>query len=93
MKLILLFIIRIYWKFIPENKRRKCIFRQTCSNYVYEETKNKGLISGIKALIFRFKNCRPNYDIYVDYRTGKKLMRLKTGIIIDENQIAKNLIE
>ncbi len=93
MKYILLFFIRLYWKLIPESKRRKCIFRQTCSNYVYKETKNRGLIRGIKALAFRYNNCRPEFDVFIDHKTGRKLMRLKTGIILEESQIAERLIK
>ena len=58
-----MFVIKIYWFFIPANKRKKCIFKQSCSNYVFNETQKKGLIKGIKALIIRIKNCRPGYNI------------------------------
>lgn len=91
MRFILLNIIRLYWFLIPENKRRKCIFNKSCSNQVYDELKLNGLKSGIKKLYFRIKNCQPEFDIFTDYKTGKKKMILKSGIIVEESQIAERL--
>lgn len=91
MKYVLLNIIRLYWLLIPKSNRRKCIFEKTCSNQVFDETRNNGFRNGLNELIFRIKNCHPEFDIYTDYKTNEKKMLLKTGITIDENQIAKRL--
>ena len=91
MKYLLLNIIQFYWILIPKSSRRKCIFEKSCSHYVFEQTKANGLKVGLKELKFRFKNCQPQYDIFTDFKTGKKKMILKTGIIIDEQQIAERL--
>lgn len=58
---------------------------------MYDELKLNGLKSGIKELNFRIKNCQPEFDVFTDYRTGRKKMILKTGIIVEENQIAERL--
>ncbi len=63
MKHILLILIRIYWAFVPASKRNTCLFNESCSNYVFNITLNNGLIKGIKALVYRYKNCRPGYQI------------------------------
>ncbi len=91
MKFLLLGIIRLYWILIPVERRRKCIFSKSCSNHVYEETKTKGFYNGIKELIFRVKNCQPEFDIFTDFETGKKQMRLKTGIKVNDCQISERL--
>ncbi len=90
MKIILLIIIKFYWFLIPESKRRKCLFRKSCSRYVYEETKTKGLLVGLKALIFRFKNCKPNYQLIVV--AEKKLLITKNNQIFKEEEINKTLL-
>jgi len=90
-KFILLNIIQLYWFLIPETKRRKCIFDKSCSNKVYDEIKLNGFKSGLKVLNFRVKNCQPEFDVFTDFKTGRKKMILKTGIIIDENQISERL--
>ncbi len=53
----------MYWAIIPASKRKPCLFRVSCSNYVFNTTIEKGLLRGIKALIHRYKNCRPGYQI------------------------------
>jgi putative component of membrane protein insertase Oxa1/YidC/SpoIIIJ protein YidD len=90
-KRILLFIIRGYWLLIPESKRRKCIFNKSCSNHVYDELQLNGLRAGLRELLFRIRNCQPEFDIFTDYKTGRQKMLLKTGIIVDESQIAERL--
>lgn len=91
MKYLLLNIIRVYWLLIPKGKRRKCIFDKSCSHHVFYQTKINGFKIGIKELKFRIRNCQPGFDIFTDSQTGKKKMILKTGIIVDEYQIAKRL--
>lgn len=91
MKFILLFAIKLYWFLIPENKRRKCIFKTSCSNHIYDKTKKNGIINGLKELNFRIRNCHPKFDIYTDYKTGLKKMILRTGVIVDENEISERL--
>ncbi|QCX00762.1 membrane protein insertion efficiency factor YidD [Aggregatimonas sangjinii] len=89
MKHFLLNIIHIYWFLIPNSKRRKCIFKESCSHHVFRETKKDGFRKGLKELRFRIKNCQPEFDIFTDVVTGKKKMILKTGVILDESQIAE----
>lgn len=90
MKIILLFIIKIYWKFIPDSKRRVCLFKTSCSNYVYKNAKEKGLVAGLKALKFRIKNCNANYTII----KVKKKVILITGenIVFEESEINDYLL-
>lgn len=53
----------MYWLIIPKHKRRKCLFKKSCSRYVYDTTKSEGFISGLRALKFRINNCNPHYSI------------------------------
>jgi putative component of membrane protein insertase Oxa1/YidC/SpoIIIJ protein YidD len=62
MKYLLLFSIRVYW-LLPGSWRRSCIFKCSCSHYVYQETKKNGFINGIRAFRRRFHQCRPGYGI------------------------------
>lgn len=91
MKIILLSIIRLYWFLIPESKRKMCIFNKSCSNQVYNELKLSGLKKGLIELNFRIKNCQPEFDVFTDFKTGQKKMILKSGLIVDEKQIADRL--
>ena len=67
MKFVLLFSIKLYQKFYPKKYRGKCLFKESCSNYVYRITLNKGFFKGIQAFKERFYNCRSGYQ-YVDVK-------------------------
>jgi len=92
MRYLLLLIIKLYWFLIPPYKRRKCIFKVSCSNYVYCETINNGLFKGLKSLLYRINNCNHEFDIYIDFKSNKKIMKLKYGGIINENNISDRLL-
>ncbi len=80
MKVLVLILIRAYWFLIPESKRRKCLFKVSCSNYVFQKTKREGLISGLRALMFRVNNCNSNYCIME--LDQQQVLITKTGVII-----------
>lgn len=92
MKYIILLIIRMYWILIPQSKRRKCIFKKSCSNYVFETTQKEGFIKGLQAFQFRFKNCRGNFSIFHNPIDNKIQMILPSLIIVEKEEIAERLI-
>lgn len=59
--------IRMYQHYAPEDMRRRCLFKPTCSEYAILAIQKYGLIIGlIKAYIRLFHKCRGN--IYrIDY--------------------------
>lgn len=60
-------IIHLYQHYAPEDVRRRCLFKPTCSEYAILAIKKYGVLIGlIKAYIRLFKKCRGN--IYrIDY--------------------------
>jgi putative component of membrane protein insertase Oxa1/YidC/SpoIIIJ protein YidD len=90
MSYILLGVIQLYWHLIPEHKRRNCLFRESCSHYVYRIAKEKGFFSACSALIDRIKKCRPGYELSKD---GDKFqLRLKDGTLVPEEDIALSIL-
>jgi putative component of membrane protein insertase Oxa1/YidC/SpoIIIJ protein YidD len=81
----------MYWLILPKSKRRRCLFKKSCSNYVYEATMEKGLFHGVKALRFRIKNCNPDYNI-IDIGKEKMLIT-KTHQAFKEKEISSFLLE
>jgi len=92
MKYLLLLIIKMYWKVIPVKNRKKCIYRMSCSKYVFEETKENGFLKGIKALNYRYHNCRQGFELFNSPIDGTKQLILPSGEILNENEIAKRLL-
>ncbi|WP_350289827.1 membrane protein insertion efficiency factor YidD [uncultured Croceitalea sp.] len=93
MKLILLLIIKTYWFLIPKSKRRCCIFRKTCSQFVFEKTKEHGFNEGWKAFWFRYKNCRYGYVLFKNPIDNTVQMILPQGQIISEEEVSKSIIK
>lgn len=79
MRIVFLWIIKAYWFLIPPHKRNKCIFKESCSHYVFRITQKRGLIKGLAALNFRFKHCRPGYYI-INGQDGKLLISARNGV-------------
>ncbi|WP_289662208.1 membrane protein insertion efficiency factor YidD [Flavobacterium panacagri] len=93
MKYFILLIIRLYWILIPKSKRKKCIFRKSCSNYVFEITQKEGFINGLKAFRFRYNNCRNGFQVFKNPVTNKIQLILPSLVIVEKEEIAERLIE
>ncbi|WDF58598.1 membrane protein insertion efficiency factor YidD [Flavobacterium sp. KACC 22758] len=92
MKYLILLLIKMYWKTIPPSKRRKCIFRKSCSNYVFETAEKEGFICGLKAFWFRYQNCRTGFQVFKNPIDNNIQMILPSQVIIDREEIAERLI-
>ena len=56
---IMVFLIRIYQKFISPLKKSHCKFTPTCSQYAVEALKKHGPIKGLLLSIKRILRCNP----------------------------------
>lgn len=92
MKFLILLIIRFYWFTKSKNSKPKCIFRKSCSHYVYEITQEQGYLKGLKTLKFRFENCRNEFELFKNPISNKTNMLLPSRIIIEEDEIAERLL-
>lgn len=88
---ILLLCIQCYWFIVPKQKRRKCLFRVSCSNYVYNQTREEGLIAGLRALRYRINNCHPHYQI-IDL-DNKKMIITKNHKVIPEKELSEFILK
>ncbi|RZK27157.1 MAG: membrane protein insertion efficiency factor YidD [Flavobacterium sp.] len=91
MKFILLAIIKLYWFVWPKSKRRNCIFKISCSNHVYTQTKSNGFTVGLNAFAFRYKNCRHGFSLYNNPVTGEIELLSATGKVFKSIEIADHL--
>lgn len=82
----------MYWSISPKSKRRLCVFRKSCSAYVFEKTLQTGFLAGIKAFVFRFGNCRNGCAVFVNPIDGRLQMILPNNELLDEEFIARHVI-
>jgi hypothetical protein len=59
---------------------------------VYEITQEQGFLKGLKALKFRFENCRKGFELFKNPTNNRTNMLLPSRMIIEENEIAERLL-
>jgi len=65
MRVLIKFLIQIYWKTIPTSMRRKCLYKESCSRIVYRYADERGFNSAIKIFCHRYNNCRDGYHLFL----------------------------
>jgi putative component of membrane protein insertase Oxa1/YidC/SpoIIIJ protein YidD len=93
MKYSLLCLIRIYWFLIPESKRRNCLYNISCSNHIYNTTEKDGLRKGLIEFKYRYKTCRPGYEIVLLQSENTLLMKLVNGTVLNEKEISEEIVK
>ncbi|MCQ2550239.1 MAG: membrane protein insertion efficiency factor YidD [Lachnospiraceae bacterium] len=59
MKKILIFLIKIYQRFISPMKRTKCPYFPSCSNYGLQAIEKHGAVKGSMLAAYRICRCNP----------------------------------
>jgi len=93
MKHLLLLTIKLYWTLVPAGRRRRCIFRQSCSRYVYGVTAREGLWKGLQALTFRFQNCRGGFQVLEHPLNGSRQVILPGGSLVGLAEMAERFTD
>lgn len=83
--------IRLYWLLVRPRRRRKCLFRESCSHHVYRVTEERGSCAGLKALRRRIRRCRPGFS--VEWTGGAWNVRWVDGHVSREQDVAGHVVE
>lgn len=83
--------IRLYW-LVPARKRKQCLFKESCSRYVYRITRNHGFVKGFKALLMRWRQCRPGYHFIITAEGTQLVCRDHSVIAANETVFDKPLL-
>ena len=93
MKYLFIIFIKLYWRLFPEKNRRSCLFKESCSKYVFRIVNEDGFFKGISAFCERYKKCRPGYIIRNSKDFKKLELLLVDGSILNESDISDKIIE
>jgi uncharacterized protein len=91
MKWLILLTIKTYWITIPEKYRKTCLFKESCSHFVYRVTKQRGFLCGTAAFFQRRKKCRPGYEMMFS-DTSIIRIKLVDGSFISKNELSDQLL-
>jgi putative component of membrane protein insertase Oxa1/YidC/SpoIIIJ protein YidD len=87
----LLLLIQLYWGMWPPGRRRHCLFRLSCSRFVYLATRRRGFVAGISALRLRVGQCRPGAYSFYHPVTHTWLLQLPNGEQVGVAEVARAL--
>lgn len=74
MKWVIFFVINIYWIAIPKKYRKSCLFKESCSHFVFRNTMEHGWRHGLYCFLQRWKQCRPGYVIIYTQSKGVEIV-------------------
>ncbi|SOE79261.1 Haemolytic domain-containing protein [Fibrobacter sp. UWT3] len=66
LKTFLIGLVHVYQRFSPEEKRRSCLFKPTCSEYAVLALNKYGVMRGVPKIIDRCRRCHGN-KYRIDY--------------------------
>ena len=69
MRHLLIWAVRIFRRVVPPQRRRSCLFRESCSRHVERIAVEQGAVAALGAAWRRFRACRPGYSFEVDAQT------------------------
>lgn len=90
MRHLIIILIRLYQIIAPKSIRERCIYRESCSEYVINGAKSGGLAEAIRRLRKRFLTCRPGYHLIAKSDQNsitRDLVALSDGSVIEANAL------
>jgi hypothetical protein len=94
MKFIVVGLILAYQRLAPQALRDRCIFAESCSNFVLRRTREEGVRAGIAALLLRMRRCRPGYFFLPPspmFLNVSSPVRLADGSVVDVADLSSRL--
>lgn len=94
MRAVVCSCIRAYQRWAPPALRGRCIFGESCSDFVLRAAREQGVRAALAALGSRLRCCRPGYyrlppsPMYADVPTP---VRLADGSIVDLSALSRRV--
>jgi len=90
MKWLLIGAVLIYRGLARHRIRRRCLFRESCSQHVLRVAREHGLARGLKALTWRIRVCRGGYRV-LPTPQGHFAIQLVDGTVIPPDGVSLEL--
>lgn len=92
MRQLILWLIQLYHCYIPPAKRRRCLFRESCSQHVERIARERGGFAAIKAFLARARHCRPGYGFEWDADSGACFLVCANGAKIPKVMVSEHIL-
>ncbi|HTF17792.1 MAG TPA: membrane protein insertion efficiency factor YidD [Chryseolinea sp.] len=90
---MLTLVIRIYWALWPARLRRQCLFKESCSHFVFRQTQTDGLLTGLNALRYRMRVCNGRSRFFINPITLELNIELPDGEVLSQGHINEAFVE
>jgi len=89
---LILWVIKLYRRRVPPEKRRRCLFRESCSEHVERVAREYGGWAALKALLARARRCRPGYGFEWSTNNEVWLLVCADGAKIPAARVSKQIV-
>ena len=90
-RFVLLLVIRLYWTLVPARWRRSCLFRVSCSHFVFDALMSQGVSAGCRAFALRWRRCRAGFHVELD--NGRVVVRCADGSTCEPNEVVEGPVD
>ncbi|MDZ7268367.1 MAG: membrane protein insertion efficiency factor YidD [candidate division KSB1 bacterium] len=92
MRSVIILWIQLYRNFVPEGKRRRCLFRESCSHHVERIARERGSFAAITAFLARARHCRPGYGFEWDADSDVWFLVCANGAKIPKVMVSEHIL-
>lgn len=92
MRSVIILWIHLYRYFIPPAKRRRCLYRESCSQHVERIARERGGFAAIKAFLARARHCRPGYGFEWDADSNAWFLVCANGAKIPDVMVSEHIL-
>ncbi len=90
---LLIGLLCLYRRIPQRWKKRRCLFRETCSTLALRTAREEGVRACCRVLKKRFAGCRPRYSVFYSSTSGEWQVELVNGTVIREAEVAEFVLE
>ena len=96
MRQVLAAMVVTYQRLAPNKIRGRCIFGESCSNFVLRRLREDGAGAGLRAFRERFEQCRPGYFLLPRGALDEAMetpVRLADGSVVEVATLSRRVRE
>lgn len=92
MRYLLIWAIHLYRRLVPPERRRRCLFRESCSMHIERIAREAGTLAAMLAMVKRLRSCRPGYGFHVLQENNRWELLCKDGSRFPQSDVASHIV-
>lgn len=92
MRYLFISAIHLYRRLVPPDRRRRCLFRESCSMYIERIAREEGTLAVMFAMVKRLRSCRPGYEFHVLQENNCWELVCVDGSRFPQSEVASHIV-